>query len=104
MGYFLKEMFGGQRRLTPDRELEPHYTGETIFTSRAPVPLVQRIAMALFAAGWVALSLLIFDWLQDYTGLLAKIFRVIVVLMIAAWLIVGIAALFAFPPFQSKRR
>jgi len=54
----MNELVGGQRRLTPDRDLEPRYTGKTIFTNRRAMPTIQRIALVGFCVGLiVALSL-----------------------------------------------
>jgi len=103
MSIFLKEMMGGQRRLTPDRVLEPRYTGKTIFTSKAPVPLVQRLAMVMFAAGGVATGFAIIGFLNRGTGFVSVVLRVLASLMIVLCSLVCILALFGVPPFQSKK-
>lgn len=102
MGIFLKEMFGGQQRVTRDRVLEPRNTGKTIFTAKTPVPLVQRLAMVMFAAGGVAVGGITLSLLSDHTGFIVACLRVLACLMIVLCLIAGFLALFGLPPFQSK--
>lgn len=103
---FLEEMFLGQRRVTPDRNLEPRYTGKTLFTNREPVPLAHRVALVLFSLGFVVM-LSIFLWVIRHDGgdsLAADVWFIVLTLVIAFWVVVGLLALLGIPPFQSKRR
>ena len=101
----LKEMFGGQHRVTPDRDLEPRYTGKTIFTNRKPVPFVQRMAMVLFCLGFIGVFSVFLDRENRYgSSLVDKMWSIVLLLGTAFCAIVGVLALLGLPPFQSKRR
>lgn len=103
MGIFLKEMFGGQQRVTPDRILEPRYTGKTIFTAKAPVPLVQRLAAVIIAAGGAAMALIILGLLSSLTGFIIVSLRLLALLVFGLNVFFCFLALFGLPPFQSKK-
>jgi hypothetical protein len=101
----LKEMFGGQRRITPDRELEPRYTGKTIFTNRKPVPFIQRMTAVLFSLGFVGIFYVFLDRNIRYGhSLVDRIWGILLLLGIAVCLLVAVLALVGLPPFQSTRK
>lgn len=102
MGF--NEMFRGQRRVTPDRELEPRYTGKTIFTSGAPVPPVQRIAAILFCLGFIALCFFFIERsIRFGEGALDLVWRSFLALLMSFCIIVALMALLGIRPFNSKR-
>jgi len=101
----LKEMFGGQHRVTPDRDLEPRYTGKTIFTNREPVPFIQRMTAVLFCLGFIGVLYVCFDREIRYgSSWVDRIWSILLVLGIAFCLVVSVLALVGLPPFQSTRR
>jgi hypothetical protein len=101
----LKEMFGGQHRVTADRDLEPRYTGKTIFTNRKPVPFIQRMTAVLFCMGFIGVFYVFLDREIRYgSSWVDRIWRVLLVLGIAFCSLVTVLALAGLPPFQSTRR
>ena len=101
----LKEVIGGQRRLTADRELEPRYTGKTLFTNRKPVPFVQRMALVMFSLGFVGIFSVFLDRENRFgSSLWDKIWSILLLLGVAFFSLVGILALVGLPPFQSTKR
>jgi hypothetical protein len=93
----LREMLGGQQRITPSRDLEPRYTGKTLLTNRERVPLITRITFVLFLLGFIGF------WSALAERAVGVEF-VIALVMIACSILVCIAALFGIPPFQLKKR
>src|SRR5690349_3769324 len=101
----LREMFGGQRRITPDRELQPRYSGKTVLTSNAPVPLSHRIAMFLFCSGFAALGYVLLGRSRGFgSSIVEDAKQVWLIILIAFSVVVGVLALAGLPPFRSKRR
>lgn len=101
----LKDRFGGQHRVTPHRDLEPRYTGKTIFTNREPVPLIHRVAGVLFSLGFIGVFYAFLDTEYRHPESLAdEGVRILLLLMIACCAVAGLLALFGLPPFRSKRR
>lgn len=98
-------MFGGQHRVTPDRELQPEYTGKTIFTSKARVPFIHRVTAVLFCLGFIALCYVFLDRVIRYGDSLPDvILGAFLCISIALFLIIAVLALAGIRPFQSKRR
>jgi hypothetical protein len=101
----LREILGGQRRITPDRDSEPRYTGKTIFTNHEPVPLIQRITAVLFCLGFAGVFYVFLDRENRYgSSLLDKLWSIFLLLGIALCSLVGVLALVGLPPFQSRFR
>lgn len=101
----LREMFGGQHRITPDRELEPKYTGKTIFTSQAPVPLLHRIAVVIFCAGFIAVIWVFADRLQaDLQSYSDKVLLILLWLSVAFCFFILVMAISGLGPFHSNKR
>jgi hypothetical protein len=101
----LKEMFGGQHRVTPDRDLEPRYTGKTIFTNRKPVPFIQRMTAVLFCLGFIGVFYVFLDREIRYgNSLVDRIWSILLLLGIAFCSVMVVLALIGLSPFQSTRR
>jgi hypothetical protein len=78
--------------------------GRTIFNSRTPVPLVQRLALVGFSLGFICLSWMVEKGINSPNILFAEIIKVTMWLIIGAWSIIALIALLGLPPFQRKRR
>lgn len=101
----LKEMLGGQRRIAPDRELIPRYTGKTIFTNRSPVPFIQRMAVVLFCLGFIGIFYALLDReIRFGKSLIDLLWGALLALGILVCAALAILAVLGTRPFQSKGR
>jgi hypothetical protein len=75
-----------------------------LFTNRDPVPLVQRITVAFFSAGFAVTLWVIREEFGHGTSTGSKAIYFFFPVMIGCWMVVCVVALLALPPFQSKRR
>lgn len=98
----LNELFGGQRRVAPDRDLEPRYTGKTLFSNRRAMPPVQRIGLVSFCLGLIVCLFLSLDAVGG-DALFRAIARLVIRFLIVLCAFISVLGLFGIFPFQSRR-
>lgn len=100
----LSERFVGKDRIIQNRISGQRRTGKTVFTNRAPFTLIQRLTLVVFSLEFICLGWWVLDKEVGWGhSLLAEVFRAVISLMILIWIVIGVFALFALPPFQSRK-